>query len=146
MMVSGVQAAALHKPEHRRIWEGKRVMITKDPLKGYHGLVAGSDMVYLPTVPGSCANLLPQGSTLALPKTLSVACSRCVRSGPTAYQPGYNWIKKKEKKNRVFTKLCTLQITHCVHELFSLHGDKCQGQQLGQTESSQSPKVVQKHK
>ncbi|KAI9430618.1 hypothetical protein H4582DRAFT_2063633 [Lactarius indigo] len=41
--VSGVQAAALHKSEHRRIWEGKRVMITKGSLKGYHGLVKAED-------------------------------------------------------------------------------------------------------
>ncbi|KAH9021944.1 hypothetical protein EDB85DRAFT_2152037 [Lactarius pseudohatsudake] len=41
--VSGVQAAALHRSEHRRIWEGKRVMITKGSLKGYHGLVKAED-------------------------------------------------------------------------------------------------------
>ncbi|KAH9016003.1 hypothetical protein EDB85DRAFT_1898417 [Lactarius pseudohatsudake] len=43
IMVSGVQAAALHRSEHRRIWEGKRVMITKGSLKGYHGLVKAED-------------------------------------------------------------------------------------------------------
>ena len=38
-MVSGVQAVALPKTEYRRIWEGKRVMITIGSFKGYHGLV-----------------------------------------------------------------------------------------------------------
>lgn len=41
--VSGVQAVALPKTEHRRIWEGKRIMITRGPLKGYHGLVKTED-------------------------------------------------------------------------------------------------------
>ncbi|KAH9033428.1 hypothetical protein EDB85DRAFT_2145022 [Lactarius pseudohatsudake] len=34
---------SLTKSEHRRIWEGKRVMITKGSLKGYHGLVKAED-------------------------------------------------------------------------------------------------------
>ena len=38
-MVSGVQAAALPKPVHNRVWEGRRVSIIKGPLKGYRGLV-----------------------------------------------------------------------------------------------------------
>ncbi|KAH9009203.1 hypothetical protein EDB83DRAFT_2531320 [Lactarius deliciosus] len=37
--VSGVQAATLPKTEQRRIWEGKRVIITGGSLKGYRGLV-----------------------------------------------------------------------------------------------------------
>ncbi|KAH9083974.1 hypothetical protein EDB83DRAFT_2512287 [Lactarius deliciosus] len=37
--VSGVQAATLPKTEQRRIWEGKRVIITRGSLKGYRGLV-----------------------------------------------------------------------------------------------------------
>lgn len=43
-MVSGVQAAALPKTEHRRIWEGKRIRITRGPFKGYHGLVKSEDL------------------------------------------------------------------------------------------------------
>ena len=44
-MVSGVQAAALPKAEteHRRIWEGKRIMIIRGSFKGYHGLVKTED-------------------------------------------------------------------------------------------------------
>jgi hypothetical protein len=42
-MVSGVQATALLKPERNRVWEGKRISITKGPLKGYHGLVKAED-------------------------------------------------------------------------------------------------------
>lgn len=41
--VSGVQAAALPKAEHRRVWEGKRVIITRGSLKGYRGLVKAED-------------------------------------------------------------------------------------------------------
>jgi transcription elongation factor len=41
--VSGVQGAALLKPERDRVWEGKRISITKGPLKGYHGLVKAED-------------------------------------------------------------------------------------------------------
>jgi transcription elongation factor len=41
--VSGVQDVALPKTEHHRIWEGKRVMITRGALKGYHGLVKTED-------------------------------------------------------------------------------------------------------
>jgi hypothetical protein len=43
-MVSGVQAAALPKTTHRRIWEGKRIQITRGPLKGYRGLVKTEDL------------------------------------------------------------------------------------------------------
>jgi hypothetical protein len=42
-MVSGVQATALPKSEYRRIWEGKRIRITRGSLKGYHGLVKTED-------------------------------------------------------------------------------------------------------
>ena len=43
-MVSGVQAVALPKTQHRRIWEGKRILITQGPFKGYHGLVKTEDL------------------------------------------------------------------------------------------------------
>jgi transcription elongation factor len=41
--ISGVQAAVLPKTEHRRTWEGRRVMITRGSLKGYRGLVKTED-------------------------------------------------------------------------------------------------------
>ncbi|KAF8257515.1 hypothetical protein EI94DRAFT_1708913 [Lactarius quietus] len=44
IMVSGVQAVALPTTEHRRIWEGKRIVITRGSFKGYHGLVRAEDL------------------------------------------------------------------------------------------------------
>jgi len=41
--VSGVQGAALLKPERNQVWEGKQISITTGPLKGYHGLVKAED-------------------------------------------------------------------------------------------------------
>jgi hypothetical protein len=43
-MVSGVQAVALPTTEHRRIWEAKRIVITRGSFKGYHGLVKTEDL------------------------------------------------------------------------------------------------------
>ncbi|KAH9016693.1 hypothetical protein EDB85DRAFT_1898001 [Lactarius pseudohatsudake] len=40
-----VQAATLPKTEQRRIWEGKRVIITRGSLKGYRGLVKAEDLI-----------------------------------------------------------------------------------------------------
>ncbi|KAI9437480.1 hypothetical protein H4582DRAFT_2057849 [Lactarius indigo] len=45
IMVSGVQAVTLPKTEHRCIWEGKRVMITRGSFKGYRGLVKAEDPI-----------------------------------------------------------------------------------------------------
>lgn len=41
--MSGVQGPTLPKPERNQVWEGKRVIITKGPLKGYRGLVKAED-------------------------------------------------------------------------------------------------------
>ena len=37
--VLGVQAAALPKPKQDHVWGGQRILITRGPFKGYHGLV-----------------------------------------------------------------------------------------------------------
>ena len=42
-MVSGVQAAFLPRPMHRRVWEGRRVVVINGPFKGYCGLVKAED-------------------------------------------------------------------------------------------------------
>jgi hypothetical protein len=37
--VSSVQASTLSRSKQRSVWEGQRVVVTKGPFKGYHGLV-----------------------------------------------------------------------------------------------------------
>ena len=37
--MSGVQAPTLFRSKYRSVWEGQRVVVSKGPLKGYHGLV-----------------------------------------------------------------------------------------------------------
>ena len=37
--MSRIQAFMLSRSRHRGVWEGQRVVVTKGPLKGYHGLV-----------------------------------------------------------------------------------------------------------
>ena len=37
--MSGVQAPTLSMSKHRAVWEDQRIVITRGPFKGYHGLV-----------------------------------------------------------------------------------------------------------
>ena len=37
--MSGVQAPTLSRSKQRCVWEDKRVVVTKGPFKGYHGVV-----------------------------------------------------------------------------------------------------------
>lgn len=37
--MSGVQASMLPRSKYRNVWEDQRVVVTKGPFKGYHGLI-----------------------------------------------------------------------------------------------------------